>query len=282
MNARLENRPIKVRRKGVEESPWEDVYHRLLRVSWKRFFIFNMLIYISINLVFGFAYWLAPGSVANIPAGDFFSYFSFSVQTFSTVGYGYFHPVTTTAHILVAVESAFGMFATAVLTGLVFAKFARPSARVVFSEKILWTAQNGQPVLAVRLGNVRANRVFEGRAKLTLLRDEVTTEGENIRRLVDLKLLRSETPLFALSWTVFHPIDDSSPLKGKSPEEMAALGWEIYVTFTGIDQDMAQTIVAHSTYPAKYIVRARKFTDMIELDRDVRVIDFSKLHEIDN
>ncbi len=181
-------------------------------------------------------------------------------------------------------EAAAGMFSTALLTGLVFAKFARPAARVVFSEKILWTMHNGKPVLSFRLGNIRANQVFEGRAKMTLLRDETTKEGEKIRRLLDLKLLRDETPLFSLSWTVFHFIDEESPFHGVTPEEMKRLGWEIYVTFIGLDQDMAQYIVAHSTYTADHIVRARKFVDMIHLDGagGVRVIDYSKLHEIES
>jgi inward rectifier potassium channel len=279
MKTRLRNRELLVRRIGVEESLLGDLYHRLLRLTWLRFFLLILLIFISVNIFFGSLYYAFLGSVANV--NDFLSSFFFSVETFATIGYGYFYPQTTVAHILVTAEVAFGMFSTAVLTGIVFAKFARPQARVVFSDNILFTSQNGKPVLSLRLGNIRTNRVFEGRAQLTLLRDEVSTEGEKLRRLINLKLQRNETPLFVLSWTLFHLIDQDSPLFGVTPGEMANLGWEIYATFTGLDQDMAQNIVAHSTYQAEKIIRARKFVDMIRFDNGTRIIDFSKLHDVE-
>src|SRR5262249_5139434 len=157
-----------------------------------RFFFVLTAAYLIMNLVFACLYFLLPGSVANIAPTDFISDFAFSVQTMATIGYGYMYPQTVAAHFLVMIESWIGMCFVAVLTGLVFVKFARPSARMVFSENILWTAQNGKSMLALRLGNIRTNRVFEGRAQLTLLRDETTAEGERIRRMIDLKLTRKE------------------------------------------------------------------------------------------
>ena len=133
----------------------------------------------------------------------------------------------------------------------------------------------------MRLGNVRANQVYEGQAKLTLLRDEITDEGEKIRRLVDLKLLRKETPIFALSWTLFHMIDESSPLRGIDVNTMAKQNWEFIVTFIGVDQDMAQSIVAHRIFKSSDVIQARKFADMIQYDHDTRVIDFSKINQIE-
>jgi inward rectifier potassium channel len=275
------NREMSIQRLGVEETLWEDIYHRLLRWSWGRFFALILLVYLSIDLIFALLYFAVPGCVANIPNGDFLSNFAFSVQTMSTLGYGYFYPQTPYSHLIVTVESAIGLFSTALLTGLVFAKFARPSARVVFSDKIVWGKMNGGEVLSVRLGNVRTNQVFEGTAKMTLLRDETSAEGERLRRLINLKLVRHETPLFALSWTLFHQIDSSSPFYGMTPEKLHQENWEVIVTFSGLDQDVGQTIVAHSMYNTKMIVPAKKFADMITTGDGVRTIDFSKLHDIE-
>ena len=132
------------------------------------------------------------------------------------------------------------------------------------------------------MGNVRANRVFEGKARFSLLRDEISLEGERMRRVYDLKLLRDETPIFTMSWTLYHLVDATSPLFGVTLEEMEQKGWEFIVTFTGLDQDISQPITASSLYSAKHVIRARKFADMIHVQEDgVRVIDFSKLNDVD-
>lgn len=275
------NAQLALRRRGVEESPLVDVYHRLLRLSWLRFFALVLCLYLVLNTVFAFLYWLTPASIAGIHEDDFISYFAFSVQTTSTVGYGHYYPQSHLADILVMIQTGFGLFFTAVLTGLVFAKFSTPVSRIVFSRNMILTVQNAQPVLSVRLGNFRSNRIFEGRARVTLLRDEVSLEGERLRRMVDLKLQRSETPLFALSWTLFHVIDEHSPLHGETVESMSAKGWDMFVTFKGFDEDFERDIVAHASYPAKNIVQARKFADMINVVDGIREIDYSKLHDIE-
>ena len=277
----VHKREIAITRKGRGESIWGDIYHRLLRLTWPRFILLFLAMFIGSNAFFACLYLSFPGSIEHIPPGDFIANFAFSVQTISTIGYGYFYPVSTIGHALVTIELAYGMFFTAVLTGLLFAKFSRPSARVVFSENVLWAKQNGQPALVMRMGNSRTNRVYEGRATMTLLRSEVTTEGERLTRLLDLKLMRSKTPLFALSWTIYHLIDESSPFFGRTIEEIRSLGWELMVTFTGLDQDMAQSIIAHTVYPPNTIVLARKFVDMIEVVDRIRVIDFAKLHDFE-
>lgn len=276
-------RQIQARRIGLEENWWEDVYHRLLRMPWLRFFRWTVLIYFSINIAFALLYSVFPGCIANIAAHDYFSYFAFSVQTFSTVGYGYFYPITIWAHMLVTLETATGLFTTALLTGLVFAKFARPGARIAFSESIVKTTYNGQSVLTLRLGNMRTNQVYEGQARMTLLRDEVSQEGEKLRRLTDLKLVRDSTPLFALSWTLYHAVDETSPFYGMSIDDIRAKNWDVFITFIGIDQDTNQTVVSHSTYSAeKHIVEAKKFADMIVQHPDgLRVIDFARLNDIE-
>lgn len=273
---------FQARQINVEQSLWHDVYHRLSRMTWPRFLTLTTAFYLGANLIFAVIYWLLPGSVANAKENDFLAFLSFSVQTMSTVGYGYHYPQTAAANLVMIVESVVGLFFTAGLTGMVFAKFSAPMARVVFSDKILMAAQNGQPTLSLRLGNCRTNRVYEGRARMTLLRDEITVEGERIRRMVDLKLMRSETPLFYLSWTLYHPVDAESPFHGLSPERIREMGWTIHVYFMGLDEDLGRTIVAHHGYSGADIVRARKFADMISDDNGVRLIDYAKLNVIEN
>lgn len=278
---RLRNRNMQIRRVGVEETLWTDLYHRMMRLTWPRFFLLVFFCFITINLFFATLFAISPGSLSDGGKSDFWTYFAFSVETFSTIGYGNIYPVSAYGNLIVTIEAGASLILTALLTGLIFSKFSRPSARIVFSQNILWTSQNGQPVLSVRLGNIRANQVFDGRARMTLLRDETTAEGERIRRMVDMKLMRNATPLFALSWTLFHPIDDSSPLFGMTHEQVVNAGWDIIVTFVGLDQDMAQTIAAHSIFHGEHVVRARKFVDMIRTEDGVRNVDFSKLHEIE-
>jgi inward rectifier potassium channel len=277
-----QNRTLRVRRKGVDESPFEDLYHRLLRMSWARFFLLMLAAYILITGTFAVLYSLFPGAIANADNQGFMTYLAFSVQTMSTVGYGYLYPVTSVAHALVIFETGAGLFFTAVLTGLVFSKFSTPIVRIVFSNNIIWTTQNGKPVLSLRVGNFRANRVFNGQASMVLLRDEVSTEGEKLRRQIDLKLQRSATMLFSMSWTLFHHIDEQSPFWGMTPEQVADLKWDVYVSFVGFDEDLDKTIVAHTTYPGNMILRARKFVDMIESVDGVREVDFSKLSLIES
>jgi inward rectifier potassium channel len=276
----FQNREIAIKRTGSDEVFWGDLYHRFLRLSWLAFFGYLLMSYFLVNLFFAMIYNFFPGCIAHIEGGDLFSCFAFSVQTLSTVGYGFFYPQSTAAHVIVTAESAVGMFFTAVLTGLIFAKFARPSARILFSSCALLTKRNGKPALILRLCNTRGNRVFEGRARLSLLRDEVTSEGERFRRFHDLKIVSSSSPVFSLTWTLIHLIDEDSPLAILTPEQMAQEGSEFHVMFSGLDQDMSQTITASTNYSAESIIRAKKFADMIHLEGRVRVIDYSKLHDV--
>ena len=279
---RFKKHDLRIRRVGFREPIWNDMYHRLMRITWPRFFGVLLLCYIVINCLFSTFYFLVSDGIAHIEHGDFFSCFMFSVQTLSTVGFGYLYPTSTAANVLVTLEAATGLFFSAAVTGLVFAKFARPSSRVVFSENMLYTHQNGKPYLTLRMGNFRANQVYEGRARMTLLRDQVSEEGEKIRRLTDLSLVRNETPVFALSWTLMHPIAPHSPFFEVSEQQKIDENWEVVITFSGLDQDTAQTIAATTTYRLKQIVRGRKFVDMIELQKNgIRTIDFSKIHLIE-
>lgn len=161
-----------------------------------------------------------------------------------------------------------------------FSKFSRPSARVVFSDKIISTTINKVPSLVLRVANVRVNSIYEGRAELSLLRSEITSEGEQIRRIISLKLIRETTPLFSLSWTLMHTIDETSPFYKMSIDEIHQSNWEVIATFSGLDQDLGQSIVAHSVFTSRMIISAKKFEDMIQVENGIRTIDFTHLNKV--
>lgn len=280
MRTRHHNRQVHVIRLGVEENPFEDLYHRLVRLSWPRFFGLMILIYLTLNLVFAGYYWTLPQGLRNEATLTFWDAFAFSVQTMSTVGYGHIYPDSPAAHLGVLLETTIGLLFTAVLTGLIFVKFSTPAVRIVFSRQTLLTTHNGQPALCLRLGNIRTNRIYEGQARLTLLRDEVSQEGEKVRRLVDMSLVRSVTPIFSMSWTLYHLIDATSPFAGMSLEQIHQTNWELIVTFRGIDEDLLTDVLAHNAYAATDIVSGRKFKDMISLNGHTRVVNFEHLDEI--
>ncbi|MEZ4815898.1 MAG: ion channel [Bdellovibrionota bacterium] len=227
-------------------------------------------------------YWQwAPDGIANIGEKSFWNYFFFSVQTAASIGFGHFYPATQSGHILVTIEAFGGLLFNAVITGLVFSRFSRPSARIKFSQKIIWVDYFGKNALMLRLGNARTNRIFEGKAKWVFLRDEKTPEGDYFRKMNNLKLERDETSIFAMSWTLIHVIDEHSPLYGMSFEELHSSNTEMMVSFSGLDQETSQMLSTHGFYAAKDIFKARKFVDMIRLDGETREIDFSKIDLIE-
>ena len=184
-------RPTVVRR-GLGRAFGRDVYHGLLVLPWGRFVGLLALGYMMLNACFATAYALLPGGIAGARPGSFSDAFFFSVQTLATIGYGAMYPASLATNLLVAVESTVGILALPLVTGLVFAKFARPTARVLFSRRALVTVRDGRPVLALRMANARGNQIVEARARAVLARNETTAEGETMRRLHDLPLLRSE------------------------------------------------------------------------------------------
>ena len=184
---------------GLQRGLLHDAYHSWLAASWTRALALVVIAYLAINLLFALLY-LALGGVENARPGSFADAFFFSVQTIATIGYGKLAPVSLAAHLLVTIESFCGITGLALMTGLMFAKFARPSARVLWSEVAVVAVMDGVPSLMFRVANARGNQVVEAQLRLGMLRSEVTPEGERIRRQHDLKLVRPNSAVFALSW----------------------------------------------------------------------------------
>jgi inward rectifier potassium channel len=272
----------RIRAIGLQRQPHKDLYHFVLAQSWPRFFLLTAVMFVLTNLLFATLYWLSPGSVSNIRHGSFEDAFYFSVQTLATIGYGGMTPVTRYAHIVVTFEAFVGVLAVALITGITFTRFSRPSARVLFSNKAVISSRDGVPHLMFRMANWRRNRVVEARVGVVLLVTERTREGEVMRRQVDLPLVRDRTGVFFLTWTALHRIDATSPFHG--PDALARLraqGAELFVALTGLDETIGQTIHARYNYKLDDLVMNARFADVMSDDPDgTRVIDFSRFHDV--
>ena len=281
--ARMVSRGPAIRRVGLRDHPARDLYHLALTISWPLFLAVFAGLYLAINVVFAGLYLLDPGAIANARPGAFSDAFFFSVQTIATIGYGGMVPAGLYANLLVTVETLFGLTLLALTTGLMFARFSRPTARVLFSRVLVVAPRDGQPTLMLRMANQRRNQILQAQVSLSLLRDEVTAEGEVMRRFHDLALSRAASPVFALTFTVMHPITPSSPLYGASAASLASEAAEFVVSVTGIDETMSLTVHARHSWGAEDIRWGHRFADILGwLDDGSRAIDFSRFHDTES
>lgn len=259
-----------------------DPYHLVLTLSWPQFFAALVAAFLVVNLAFGGLYYLQPGSVANARPDAFFDHVFFSIETLATVGYGAMSPASAYGHIVASVEILCGMVGIAVVTGLVFARFSKPTARILFSERAVIRRYDGQQALMLRLANERHNRIAEATATLSLVRTETAADGETFIRMHDLTLIRKTSPVFALTWTLIHPIDANSPLHGWSVEQLAAARARIMVSVIGHDVTMAASVYAGYDYQAEDLAFAARFVDILRVTPDgERQVDLTRFHEIE-
>jgi len=265
---------------GRRLAPHEDFYHWVLTLTWLQFFFAVAFAFAIINAFFATCYSLAPGSIAN--ATGWADHFFFSVQTLGTIGYGSMAPATRLGNVIVSFEALIGLLATAVVTGLTFVRFARPTARILFSDKAVIAPRDGVPHLMFRMANWRRNQIVEAELDVMLLLTEITKEGEVMRRPTELPLVRKINPMFALTWTAMHKIDESSPFYGeKAMERLREQRCEIFLSVRGLDETIAQIIHARFRYSLDDIVQNARFCDVLVTREDgTRVIDFDKFHDI--
>lgn len=263
-----------------------DLYYQLMTASWPKFFLILCGCYFSINLIFAAAYFFCgPAALTGVHRSPFSAHFLdcffFSVQTLATIGYGRISPVSAGANFLVALEALAGMLSIGLMSGLLFTRFSRSTARVAFSRTALIHRENGIQVFSFRMANERLNQISEARLHVTLVKSEVSEEGEEYRKLYDVKLERSHSPLFLLSWTATHIINEDSPFFGVTEEDLRAGEAEIMVSLTGIDNAFAQPIQARISYTADDILWGGRFADMIDLQEDGNMyVDLKKIHDV--
>lgn len=266
---------------GLETRSFDDIYHYLMEASWARLFVIIGAIYLGTNAIFATLYVLAGDSITGAEKGSLSDAFFFSVQTLSTVGYGVMSPKGFIGGTLVTFEAFVGLLGMAMASGLMFSKFARPTARVIFSAKVIVTTRNGKPCLVMRMANGRGNEIVEATLRVSVLKPEVTAEGERMRRFHDLVLTRSQTPLFTLTWMVIHEITETSPLFGETEASLREMNVRLIVTLTGIDSTFAQTVHARTSYFAEDIVWGGRFVDVTSQLPDGRLqVDYTKFNEV--
>ncbi len=270
---------FKIHKKGNPIRPIDDIYHAILHTSGRRLFLYGSLIYILTNLCFAFLYFAIPNSISTERSLTFADAFFFSVQTMATVGYGTLSPQGLIANIIVTIEAAFGLLLVAVITGLVFARLSRPKVHIIFSDKMVLSNFNGERCLSFRMANARGNDLIEAHVSVTALFNEITEEGERFARVKNLKLKRAQTPFFRLSWSVFHVLDETSPLHGFDLEDDRLRA--ISITLTGHDGTYATTVYARHNYQSTDIYKDHYFEDVIEQNSlSELTIDYSKFHEL--
>ncbi len=267
--------------RGAPTRALDDLYHYLVTVSWPALIGIIASAFIIANLVFAVGYYF-DGGVENARYHSFADMFFFSVQTMATIGYGKMVPATLFSNVLVSIEALTGLLALALMTGLVFAKFSRPTARVRFSRYVVIGPRDGTTSLMIRMANMRANRIVEANIHVVFTRWETTVEGESIRRFYDLIMTRSRSAMFALSWTAVHRIVEDSPLFGQTRDSLANSQPEIVVSITGLDETFSQTIHARHTYALDEILWGARFADVLILDPDgSRSVDYTRFDDVE-
>jgi inward rectifier potassium channel len=266
---------------GVERGGLRDFYHWVLTIPWWVFYVCLISTYLSLNILFASLYWLDPDGVANARPHSFVDAFFFSVQTISTIGYGVMTPKSLYANIVMTAEAFAGLGMVAIATGLIFSRVSRPTARVMFSRIAVITPFDGVPALMFRAANQRGNQILEAEASVNLFGEVTTVEGHNMRRFQPLQLVRSRQPMFALSWTLMHFIDETSPLFGATADSLQADSAEIVVALSGVDEIFAQRIYARHSYLPDEIIWNRMLADVLTTNEDGdRVVNYYNFHKL--
>ncbi|HKP65550.1 MAG TPA: ion channel [Casimicrobiaceae bacterium] len=272
--------PTRVTKLGVGGFRWNDLYHVILSVSWPVFFSTAIGVYLIVNVVFALVYYVV-GGVSN--ATTFLDYFFFSIQTLATVGYGNMSPATTPAHWIATAEIITGLLTIAIITSLVFARFSKPTARIVFSRLAVIVPYNDTPTLMVRVANQRGSYIFEAAASIALVCSERSLEGHTLRRFHKLKLERTRSPLFALTWLLMHRIDETSPMHGLTADDIAGGDMRLIVTLSGMDETFAANVTARHHYAHEDILFGHRFVDMFSEQGGPRDLheDMRRFHEVE-
>jgi inward rectifier potassium channel len=265
---------------GAPRTTLRDFYYVFLKVRWSGAIAVIVVAYLALNTGFALAY-LFAGGVANARPGSFYDALCFSVETMGTVGYGWMYPTSAAANAIMIGESVTSLVVTALATGLIFAKFSRSSARIVFSKHAVIGPMDGVPTLMLRVGNERGNQILEATIRVALVRTEVTKEKLKFYRMYDLRLSRERSPAMSRSWTVLHPIDSDSPLFGASPESVVRDEIEIIVNLVGTDDTSLQPVHARRRYEEHEILWGARHADILTEDEDGNiVVDVRRFHDV--
>jgi low temperature requirement protein LtrA len=266
-------------RLGAPPELRRDLYFFFLEGGWPRLLLSFGALYIALNIVFAGLFMLEPAGVGGAETVTFTEAFYLSVQTLGTIGYGVLHPKSEWANMVVTVEAAVGMLFAALATGTILAKAARPRSAVLFAKHAVITQHEGKRTLMMRVANARGNDVVEASVSVSVIKDTVSSEGHSMRKVMDLKLVRDRQPMFGLTWTVFHVIDETSPLADVSFDQNSAM-LGLVMTLMGHDGTYGQTIYARNIYDVADIRPDHHYVDVMSQLPDGRlVIDLGRFHD---
>jgi inward rectifier potassium channel len=240
--------------------------------------------FLVINAIFAvfywLGYWLGDPPISNVASGAYIDYLYFSIETLSTAGYGDMHPQTHYGHMVATAELFTGIFSLSLMTGLVFARFSRPEPRFLFEDGPVISTHNGKPTLMIRFANERHNAILHAVARLWVITTETTAEGQFFRRFVELPLARGDSPILALTWTIFHVIDEQSPLFGLTAADLEAGDVSFVLLVSGFDENAAQDIHARKTYRHSDVAHGHRYADIISVDDDGRTgVNYHRFHD---
>lgn len=279
------NGTFNVVREGLDPLSSLSLYHWSLTISWPAFLGAITALYIALNAVFAVAFMLcgpaALRATTPLPDGsEFARAFFFSVQSFATIGYGHIVPVGLAANLLVTLEALINIVGVALATGLVFARFSRPGAKIIYSNRAVIAPYRNGTALEFRIANQRSSQIIEIEAKVILSKLE-NIGGTVSRKFYELRLERSRVTFFALSWTIVHPIDRTSPLFGLSEPDLLDADAEILILLTGTDETSSQIVHSRSSYKADEIVWGARFSNIFMRTREggVQGMNLSRIHD---
>jgi inward rectifier potassium channel len=268
---------------NAEKFDWRDTYHFILTLSWPGFAGIVFGIYLLINVLFAALYMLNPHAVAEMAPGSFLAAFFFSVETLATVGYGHMYPETFYGHLIAMLEIMVGMFGLAVITGLIFVRFSRPTARIHFSKVAVIAPFDGTPNLMIRVANLRHQAMVEPQFRMILLRSVITAEGDNVRRFHPLKLEFDHLISFPAVLTVRHRIDKQSPLFGMTPEDFQRLDFHIIASIVGVDTVIVAPVESFGDYNFDQIEWNRRFVEIYDQNKEGEwTVDYGRIDETED
>lgn len=270
-----------IKRKGQSFEAWLNIYNRFIMMRWSTFFFIVLVVYLLLNLIFAITYYMIGvehliGVNMTSTHSQFWDAFFFSAQSLTTVGYGRISPDGFAASWVSSLESLVGLMMFAIVTGLLYGRFSRPSPRILFSKNVLITPYLNINALMFRMVNERSNQLINMEVSLVYSKIE-KKNGVSNRRYFGLALERAKVNFFPTNWTIVHPLTEDSPLYNESPESLSASDAEFMIAIQGIDDTFADAVYVRYSYTADELVWGAKFTSMLEGEGEEYILDLRKV-----
>ena len=268
-------------RKGLARFDFHDPYYFAISLNWPQFGLLFLSAELSLNIVFAGLYLAEPGAIANEPFPGFLSAFFFSLETLATVGYGEMYPGTTYGHAISALEILVGTAFTAIMTGLLFVRFSKPTAKILYADNPVVAMHDGKKTLMLRIANGRRSVLNSTEIGLHMLVRTVSSEGIAHAYIRELPLLRGTIPVLAITFTMMHVIDEASPFHGWDADHAEVADLRLFVSVRGHDPAIGQVVADSRSFSGADIRFGMRYVDAVSRDEAGRVIaDYSRLGTI--